>query len=278
MILPSRRFTVLTSGAAVVVSIALSTPVFAFASAATRGIVVPKLASRSVTATCPKGEHVSFGGVVAQFDAPPRSGAIVLPEEMRRTASNRWTVTGTSTSNTVGSRLTAVAYCDHGSVPSSVSKSVTIAGRRTGSATATCPAGKIVVGGGYETGASTAHQEIVVRLEAISPTHWAVTVLNIASAVTTLTAVAYCAPASAVHEHSTTLHLRAHEGGTARVTCPTGTSVVFGGLLAHSYVSGTKTAVIAPFSWTAESTTQWVVTAYNAGNSSGSLDAFAYCR
>jgi len=273
-----RRFTAVTSGAVVIVCVALATPAIAFASKATRGVVVPKLATRSVTTTCPRGEHVSFGGVVAQFVAPPHSGAIVLPEEMRRTAANQWTVSGTSESNVAGSRLTAVAYCDRGSVPSSVSNSVSIGGLRAGSAIATCPAGTVVVGGGYDSDASAANQEIVVRLEALSARQWAVTVLNISSAATTLTALGYCARRSVAHEQSTTLKLAAHKGGTARVTCPKSTSLAFGGLAANSSTSGSKTAVIAPFSWTAVSATQWVVTAYNAGEATGSLDAFAYCR
>ncbi len=273
-----RRFTAVTSGAVVIMCVALATPAIVFASKTTRGVVVPKLATRSVTTSCPRGEHVSFGGVVAQFVAPPHSGAIVLPEEMRRSASNRWTVTGTSTSDVTGSRLTAVAYCDQGSVPSSVSNSVSIGGLRVGSAIATCPAGTVVVGGGYESDASATHQEIVVRLEALSARQWAVTVLNISSAATTLTALGYCAGRGVAHERSTTLQLPAHTGGTARVTCPKSTSLAFGGLLANSSTSGNKTAVIAPFSWTAASTTQWVVTAYNAGDATGSLDAFAYCR
>jgi hypothetical protein len=273
-----RRITAMTSGAVVVVCVALATPAIAFASKTTRGVVVPKLATRSVTTGCPRGEHVSFGGVEAQFVAPPHSGAIVLPEEMRRTAANRWTVTGTSESNVTGSRLTAVAYCDPGSVPSSVSDSVSIGGLRVGSAIATCPAGTVVVGGGYDSDASAMHQEIVVRLEAISARQWAVTVLNISSVSTTLTAVGYCARRGVAHEHSTTLKLSAHTLGTARVTCPKRTSLAFGGLRANSSTSGSKTAVIAPFSWTAASTTQWVVTAYNAGDAPGSLDAFAYCR
>jgi len=272
-----RRFTTLTSGAIVIVCVALANPVFAFAAKVTNGVVVPKLQTRSVSATCPKGEHVTFGGVVAQFVAPPHSGAIVLPEGGRRTAPDRWTVTGTSASAVTGSRLAAVAYCDRGSVPAIASKSVAVPGLAEGSATATCPAGTIVVGGGFNAGASSDHQELVLRLDALSSRQWIVTVLNIASASTTLTSLAYCATRVAPVEHATTVNLSAHKGATARVSCPKGTSIVFGGLLANSPVVGHKAARIAPFSWTAASTTQWVVTAYNAGDASGSVDAFAYC-
>jgi hypothetical protein len=262
----------------VVVCVALATPGFAFVSRATRGVVVRKLSRGSVTATCPKGEHVSFGGVVAQFHAPPHSGAIVLPEGMRRTAPNRWTVTGMSSSDVIGSRLTAVAYCARGSVPTSASSSVKVAGYSRGSTIATCPAGTVVVGGGFNAGASLQHQEIVERLAEPSARQWAVTVLNISKTKTTLTALAYCSRGGAPSAYSTTLSLPAHRGGTARVSCPKGTSILVGGLVAHSPAIGKKAAVLAPFSWTAASNSQWVVTGYNAGTVAGTLDALAYCR
>ena len=274
---PARRLSASATAVLALVCVALAAPAFAFASKSTRGVVVPKLLSRSVTATCPKGEHVSFGGVVAQFASPPHSGPIVLPEGMRRTAPGRWTVTGTSASDVTGSRLTAEAYCDRGPVSATVSNSVKVAGFRSGSAIATCPAGTIVVGGGYSAGASKKNQEIVARLAAVSPRQWAATVFNISAAATTLTALAYCAKHAPVLGYVTAVTLAAHKGGTARVSCAKGTSLVFGGLYANSPTVGKKVAAIAPFSWTAASRTQWVVTAYNAGDVAGSIDALAYC-
>src|SRR5271154_5842977 len=76
-------------GAVVVVGlcVALAAPVFAFASRSSHEIVVRKNSKGSVPATCPKGEHVSFGGVVAEIKAPfEHPPAEVDPEGMRRTA------------------------------------------------------------------------------------------------------------------------------------------------------------------------------------------------
>jgi hypothetical protein len=277
MTAPGRRLSASATVVLALVCIALAAPAFAFASKSTRGVVVPKLASKSVTATCPKGEHVSFGGVVAQFASPPHSGPIVLPEGMRRTAPDRWTVTGTSASDVTGSRLTAEAYCDRGPVSATVSNSVKVGGFRAGTAIATCPAGTVVVGGGYNAGASKKNQEIVARLAALSANKWAASVFNISTTATTLTALAYCAKHVPVVGYVTAVTLAAHKGGTARVSCAKGTSLVFGGLYASSPTVGKKVAAIAPFSWTAASKTQWVVTAYNAGDVAGSIDALAYC-
>jgi hypothetical protein len=269
-----------SAAAVVLLCIALAAPVVAFASRATRGVVVRKLESGSVTATCPKGEHVSFGGLVAEFKPPPDSTnkPVVFPEGMRRTAPDRWTVTGQSGTPGIGSRLTAIAYCDRGAVPSTASSTVAVAANRTGSVTATCPAGKVVVGGGYNSGASRAHLELMVRLERPTPTQWRVILRNIAPRATTITALAYCGPGPAPTPHVNTVKLPKNKGGTARASCPADTSLVFGGLIANSPRSGVHGADLEAFSWSAASTKQWVVTGFNDGDAGGTLEALAYCR
>ena len=262
------------------VCVALAAPVVAFASRATRGVVVRRLSSGSVTATCPKGEHVAFGGLVAEFEAPPKAPKhpVVFPEGMRRTAPDRWTVLGQNGAPDTGSRLTAIAYCNRGAVPSTASNAVAVAANRTGAATATCPAGKVVVGGGYNSGASLHHLELMVRLERPSPTQWRVILRNIAPRATNVTAIAYCAAGPAPTERVTTVTMPKHKGGTARASCPANTSLVFGGLIANSPRSGIHGADLEAFSWTAASTKQWVVTGFNDGDAGGTLEALAYCR
>jgi hypothetical protein len=269
------------SGAAIVlVCVALAAPVFAFAARATQTVIVRKDSSGSATATCPKGEHVSFGGLIAQFVPPPNAPGrpAVFPEGMRRTAPNRWTVIGESAAIGTGSRLTSIAYCDRGSVPAAAAKTVSLAAHHTASVTATCPAGTVVVGGGFKSGASPQHQELLSQLQATSSTQWRVTMRNIAKFPTTLTALAYCSAGPAPTLHSATAALPGEKGGTARASCPNGTALVFGGLLAVSPGSGVDSADIEPFSFSAPSTKQWVVGGYNAGARAGSLEALAYCR
>jgi hypothetical protein len=272
------RFTVLVSAAVVLVCVALAAPVLAYASRATHGVVVRKLAKGSATATCPRGEHVGFGGVVAQFHAPFGAGAVVLPEGMRRTAANKWTVYGQSATGLVGSRLTSEAYCETGAVPTAVTKTVRLPALDAASAIATCPAGTVVVGGGYNSGASIQHQEVVIAMEALSPTQWVVAMGNISRSASTVTAIAYCAKGVTPTQVVATVKVAGNKGGTARVNCPSGTSIVFGGVLASFGGAGNKITALVPFSWTAASNRQWVVTAFNLGNTAGNLDAFAYCR
>jgi hypothetical protein len=258
--------------------VAVASPVYGFVAKRSHSVVVPKLQKGSATARCPAGEHVTSGGVIGQFRPPIGAGPIMFTEGMRRTAANKWTVYGWNNADFIGSRLTAIAYCDKGPVPTVAQKTVTLPGFRVASAIATCPAGTVVVGGGYNSGASAQHVEILARLNRLASTQWVVTMVNLRSAATKLTSIAYCGHGVAPTQVASMVTLAAQKGGTARVSCPAGTSIVFGGVVANSPVVGKKSAVVAPFSWSAASTKQWVVTGFNAGDTAGGLIAVAYCR
>ncbi len=265
----------------VVVCVALAVPAFAFASRSTTTVVVSPMRRGSATATCPIGEHVSFGGFIDEFKPPPMTNGhtAVFPTSMRRTAPDRWTVTGQSEAIGTGSHLSAVGYCDRGSVSTSASNSVSLPGSRALTVIATCPAGTVVVGGGYSSGSSSTHVEAVGQLLAVSSTQWEVSMLNLVNATTTITAIAYCAAGVAPTAYRTTLTLAADKGGTARVSCPSRTSLVFGGVdTSEPTGPSSRSALVFPFSLTASSPTQWVVTGYNDGARAGTLDAVAYCR
>jgi len=252
--------------------------VLAFASRSTHTVVVRKGAQGAVSAKCPRGEHVSFGGVVAEFSPPPGSGPYMFPTGMRRTANDQWTVYGKNETDLLGSRLTSIAYCDHGAVSRVASKTVSLPGLRSGSAIATCPAGTFVVGGGFNSGAAPNHLAAVAHLDRASPTQWIVTMINLFPAATTITAIAYCSSSTALTTVSNIVQVAARRSGTVRVSCPGGLSLVFGGLLASSAASAGHLAFALPFGWNAASTTQWVVSGYNIGDRPAFLTAIAYCR
>jgi hypothetical protein len=278
----AHEFFALASGAVAVVCVALAVPAFGFASRSTHTVVVSELKNGTATATCPNGEHVSFGGVIGEFKPPPKTTGhpALYPTSMQRTAAHRWTVTGQSETVGTGSHLSAVAYCDPGAVPRRASNTVRLPANDAKTAIATCPAGTVVVGGGYRSGSSFANVEYLGQLDLNSSTQLAVTMVNLVNSATTVTAIAYCAAGIAPTEHTTTLTIAGHKGGTARVSCPAATSLVFGGVLV-SPPSGSSVknfSAVVPFSWTAPSTTQWVVTGYNLGTESGTLAAVAYCR
>jgi hypothetical protein len=187
-------------------------------------------------------------------------------------------VSGQSGTNGTGSRLTSVAYCSRGKLPAAASQTVRLPAGATASATATCPTGTVVVGGGFNTGASSRQMELVAELARVSSTQWRATMHNGSRHATTITALAYCATGAAPTMFSTTVSLTSRSGGVARASCPNPMSLVFGGLVATSPRLGIDAADLEPFSFTAATTKQWVVSGYNAGDLAGNLEALVYCR
>ncbi len=260
-----------------VAAIALGAPGFAYSSRAGHSVVIPPLRKASTTATCPKGQHVGFGGVVAPVGKPYGTGSLVFATAMRRTASNKLTVTGQSLTAKSSSRLTAVAYCARGaSAPRVVSKSAPLPGLVVRTVVATCPVGTIAVGGGYSSAASLDHAEAVFQLEqGPDPRQWVVSLGNVMKTATKMTAYAYCAAGAAPVVVEKSIAVKPHKGGTAHASCPAGKSLLFGGLLA---TSPGPTADLPAFSWSASSSRQWDVAGFNVGDQAGDLTAIAYCR
>lgn len=264
----------LSAATAMFTCIVVAAPAFAYTSKITHGIWVPKTQKSGVTATCPTGKKVAFGGLVAQWD--PAHDAWVLPTGMRLTAVDRWSVYGQSLSSSRGSRLTAVALCDTTGPASVAEKTVSVAAHQVGSAVAKCPAGTVVVAGGFNTRALP-YAEVVKGLERTAADSWRATILNIGSSATTIMAIAYCGPGPAPTLQSTQINIAGYRGGTARATCPGGTTLVFGGLVATVGWSNNLPHLI-PFSFTADTTTTWSVAASNGSSVAGKLTALAYCR
>ena len=275
--LPSgaRRFATLCS-VVIVACVALAAPVFAFASSTRRTVIVATHTKGSATSVCPKGEHVAFGGLAGEY----KNRTAVLPEGARLTATDRWTVFAwNNVPNSKGLHLTSVAYCGHGGPLRVASKTVPFAGGVV-TAVATCPAGTVVVGGGYNSGASIKNQEMLVQLDRRSSNQWQVTMRNFGAA-TTLTADAYCATGAApkvVASAAVTLTDSLNKKpSTARATCPKGTVLVGGGLRTGP-VKPLSTSFVAVLDWVAPTSTQWAVTAIDSIAYPSTLEAFAYCR
>jgi hypothetical protein len=263
------RFAVIGWVVIVVVCLALATPVFAFASRSVHDVVVPTRGAAASTAACPKGEHVGFGGMAGDIRVTFPQFRVV-PEGMRVTANNKWTVYGKGYSPS--GRLRSVAYCVRGSVgPRVVSKSAAVGRRTVGTVIATCPPGTVVVAGGYNAGTGVRNQEALRRFERVGTRQWLVT-MRVDGLSTTVTAYAYCSSGAAPRLASSTVKLTRFGNVSARASCPKGTSLVGGGLTTSSLYGSFDVS-----SLTASTSTQWVVKAGNAGNS-GSFTAEAYCR
>jgi hypothetical protein len=251
----------------------VAAPVWAFASRRTNVTVVPAPVGfpnetiGSSTATCPGGQHVLFGGFKNGFS-------------MRRTANNRWTAYGTNSSPTpyggTPISLSSYVYCGYGPIPSKATSTVEIRDRPghgwSGSATARCPAGTVVVAGGF---ATTPHTSIVVTdLERVASDLWRVSG-GTGGVATALTSIAYCGPGPAPKLESQTVTTFNHAGylGLARATCPAGTHLVFGGAVLKPTGDGFLQTLRVP----AKSKNTWAVSGYG-GMGRGKLTALAYCR
>jgi hypothetical protein len=210
---------------------------------------------------------VLFGG----FD-----GGLYGGQGMRRTANNRWTVDAFNILappfGPFRVSLTSFVYCGYGPVPSKVTSTVELRG--FGSATARCPAGTVVVAGGF---AISPHTKIRVnRLERVAADRWRVSASVFAVSHTALTSIAYCGPGPAPKLVSRTIDTRGPFDrtmvGTARATCPVGTTLAFGGAI----VTTTGSQVIFLKTLRAETRSRWSVG--GLGGIGGRLTALAYCR
>ena len=269
------RLAKLSGAGVVLLCVALAAPVFAYVSSATRAVTVPKHGHRAVTATCPRGQNVTSGGVIAQFDVA--HDAIVYPTGMRKTAAGSWSVYGSSLSTTRGSQLTAVAYCANVNPVITATKTVKVREGQSGAATATCPAGTVVVGGGFNTRAFP-HFEDVKGMERRTARTWRVTILNITGGGTSITAIAYCGHGAVPVMRAHAIRIASGGGGTVRARCPAGTQLLFGGEVSAAPGVAVKLAHVFPFRFSAESKTSWAVAAGNGGGTAGTLTALAYCR
>ena len=218
---------------------------------------------------------MQFGG----FDVNSQTD---LATGMRRTANDAWTVDAYNLGAINPSTgfepapiaVSSMVYCGAGAVPSKATSTVVLGypRRKFGSATARCPAGTVVVAGGF---ASTPGSTLsVTDLERVAADLWRASgYLSLTSTydghtVVALTSIAYCGPGPAPKLVSRTID--ASQSGTARATCPVGTKLAFGGAVlptGFEEVGYLKTM-------RAETRSTWSV----GGNGYDNLAALAYCR
>jgi len=240
----------------------------------------------SSTATCPAGEHVLFGGAAG---VPPSSEheAYVLPTGMRRSADNHWTVDGfplprfgsVGPPQYVPGRLRSIAYCGRGPLPSKATNTARFADGRT-SVIAKCPTGTVVVGGGFTTKYRN-NGPFISDLERVASDKWRVSVIDWPGygEGASLTAVAYCGTGPAPKLITTSVAVWGGKGGTAHASCPTGTALMFGGVIASPRGDHNPGAV--PSALGADSNRTWSVSGFgyiSSQDSPDELTALAYCR
>ena len=234
-------------------------------------------AGRTVTASCRIGEHAAFGGVRAEFGFGVAQPG-VIPTNLSLSSARGVTAIGQNVGTAPGS-LTAVAFCAAGPGPArtTVSKTASVAARGGGAVTATCPAGTVLVGGGFH--APVTAEIYLTRLERTSARAWRVAVANFTFGAVPLTAIAYCG-AGPVPQQALAI-AQSPSGGqpfNVAAVCPVHTSLVFGGLRATNLGPGFDPVVVLPISLEASSSGSWRVDGVAGFVGGGSLQALAYCR
>jgi len=251
------RRSLVSAAAGVALCVVIAVPVWGYASQSARTITVksgPKPVFKSATTRCPRGQHVLFGGY--------KNGVA----GMRRTADDLWTVDGFNLGG-APLKLTSYAYCGRGSVSSRHTKRVVVTSY--GTATAKCPAGKVVVAGGFATSPNSVFA--VQRLVRIGTDRWQVSgyLRYGITKRTELTAIAYCGKGPAPKAVSQSIQLSS-DGGRTKAACPSGKRLLFGGMVARA----SKPRTVLVFLMRVEDTNSWAV----ANSTAGRLTAIAYCR
>jgi len=254
----------------VALSVAVAVPASAYTTRRVHSVVLPTSTGKleaSPVATCPGAEHVQFGGFVGTGSAG-LSG-------MRRSADNRWTADGIVPPSGYGAqfrgKMTAIAYCGSGPVPLKVTHSMRMG--ESGAVTATCPAGTVVVAGGF----ATSPQSFVVikDLERFGTDRWRVFAERyFGRSRTILTSIAYCGAGPAPYLAISFVSLSAAHVTTV-TDCPAGRSLLFGGVRITTRTPKPELAGVTAMK--APTPTSWRVAA-GSTTGAGRLAALAYCR
>lgn len=264
-----------------------------------------------VTATCPAGKLAVGGG----FDTPPAFGGSLLSDlnlvyESRRVGDNAWQVSAVrEDTGSAGPDLPLNASVDCRSAKLSTKKTakktasaakkkkkklkITVVSSSAGTpatsgalaaATATCPAGRQALGGGFSSSPTPVLTGSVAfpifwQSYRSSPSSWASAFTNSGLTARTVTSYAYCAAGLKVGEVSATASLAASGAATNSATattptCTKGRALLGGGF--NNSPAATASALALPSSSRALGAT-WQMSAFNLSSFPGTLAAFGYC-
>ncbi len=144
----------------------------------------------SVTATCPRGKRVAFGGFKGQF-AANHHPALYL-NAMMLTSPRAWTVSGLNRGKSKA-RLTAIAYCGKVKRVDTRKSSVTVPASGTGGDTNGCPSGESIGFGGFQATMTKKGAFVLTRdAEITSFGDWQVEATTPKAVKGKLTGYAYC--------------------------------------------------------------------------------------
>ncbi len=253
------------------------------------------LATASLEAKCPKGTHATGGGFK---ETPPNVITLGVVFESRKIDQRTWRSSvqladhGAETGKV---KVTAFAYCRAGApVTAERSKSVTIPSANVkGSVTASCPAGKEAVAGGFQTpppgiSGTAGTRNAITGSARRGNDAWKVQAVSGVFGAAEHTAYVYCAnrgpdsvrsgkgkvknPANAT---------KFNRGSALSAPCPRGQSVLAGGFKQSPIIFDISKLTLAYPSASFASGKRWKAAAVQAGGTTKpaitTLRAIAYC-
>ena len=152
---------------------------------------------KSVSATCPAGKGIVFGGFRAEQrpDGDP-DNPIVFPASAKRDGPRSWTVRGWNLSDGPddAGELSSIAYCGNVGSTKAVSETKTIQPLTAASVKARCPRDSELAYGGYKASASENAVSVVTGLERVDDRTFRVSAAAplLTPASPSVTAIAYC--------------------------------------------------------------------------------------
>lgn len=240
--------------------------------------------ARRLVIGCPRGSFPLGGGMTSYPPLGP-DGEGVYPHSYERLGVQRGfhvtaLIIDPHPRKTRPRTATLDVVCGSGLVPmSSPHRTVFVHRYGTNTATATCPPGQYLFGGGFQrTNFTTPYRtyggNYITKSAAISPTAWQVTGHAVGRDGGELTAIAYCASDPSLPLVEVQASSRVEWGGSATATtppCPPGLELTSGGFS----LNGSRNAFIAGGSFNDDGT--WSATGFGYFGEAPSLTAFGYC-
>jgi hypothetical protein len=240
--------------------------------------------AKRLVLSCPKGSFPLGGGMTSGAEFAP-DGEGVYPHSYERLGVQRGfhvtaLIIDPTPRDTVRRSATLQVVCGRGLVPlSSPHRTVFVRRNSTNTATASCPAGQYLFGGGFQrtnftTPFRTYGGNYITESRAVSPTAWSVTAHSVGWDGGELTAIAYCArdPSLPLVEVQASGPIEAGQTGTATTPpCPPGSVLTSGGFS----FNGSEAAFFADGSINEDGT--WSATGFGYFGPVPALTAYGYC-
>jgi hypothetical protein len=233
---------------------------------------------------CPKGSF-PLGGDMTSSPPPGPDGEGVYPHSYERLGVQRGfhvtaLIIDPTPHDTAHRSARLQVVCGKGLVPlSSPHRTVFVHRNSTNTATATCPSGQYLFGGGFQrtnftTPFLTWGGNYITESRAVSPTAWRVTAQSVGWDGGELTAIAYCArdPSLPLVEVQAASPIEAGRSGTATTpACPPGSELTSGGFS----FNGSLNAFFADGTLNEDGT--WSATGFGYFGPVPELTAYGYC-